>query len=274
MPGKVKSYHYSYCASRVKKRNKLPVRIGEMFVIILDWAKPVFIGALIGVFSISVLSLTPSLFMQHSFERNGIQLLSDRALADNSAEIISQAQKRIAASELYRPDMKFKVYLCSQHWKYLLASRFSLNSKGIYIPFTDRIILDMQGIAGKKDLVQCVAHEVTHAMVRNQFGLRSLVMPEWVSEGYAEYIAKGKWSSREAVRELLQLQSGRADPDDYGQSWLLVTYALNSRRIPLDKLFLKPPATEVLALEIQTQSLDWLINDIFELKPLQKNGKV
>lgn len=245
-----------------------------MFVIILDWAKPLCIGALAGVFSMSVLSFTPSLSMMHSFESEGIQLLSDRVLADNSAEIIRQAQKRIAASVLYRPDMKFKVYLCSQHWKYLLASSFSINSKGIYIPYTDRIILDMQGVAGKKDLVRCVAHEVTHAMVHNKLGWRSLVMPKWVSEGYAEYVAKGTWSNSDAENEILQLQSGTDDPDDYGQYRLLVTYALDAWNVPLDDLLRKPPTTRELTSAIKSQSVEWLVGNIFESKPFMKKVKL
>ncbi len=258
----MKAYHYSYCASRAKKRNVLFVRFGEIFIIILDWTKPAFIGAMIGVCSMSVLSLTPSLFMKHSYEGESIQLLSDRVLADNSAEIISRAQKKIAVSELYRPDMKFKVYLCSQHWKYLLASRFSINSKGIYIPFTDRIILDMQCIAGNKDLVRCVAHEVTHAMVRNKLGWRSLVMPKWVSEGYAEYVAKGTWSNLDAESKLFQLRSETVDHDDYGQYRMLVTYALDAWRVPLDDLLRKPPATRKLIFAIQSQSMDRLLDSI------------
>lgn len=240
----------------------LCVRIGKLIALILDWVKPVLIGALIGVLSMSVLSLTPSLFMKHSFESEGIRLLSDRALPDNSAEIISRAQKRIAASELYRPDMKFKVYLCSQHWKYLLASQFRFDTKGIYIPFTGRILLDKQSIAGEKDLVRCVAHEVTHAMVHNKLGWRSLVMPKWVSEGYAEYVAKGTWSNLDAEGELVQLQSESVDHDDYGQYRMLVTYALDVWKVPLDDLLRKPPANRELIFAIQSQSMDWLLDSI------------
>ena len=258
-------YAQSYRTMRAQREYRR-ARIVDLVIFCMKWFRlhcsEYLAGALTGLGIISTLSCTPSLFMSHSFEQSGIQLLSDGRLPGNPSEIVCRTYERIAASGLYRPDTKFKIYLCNSHWIYLLASSFSMNSKGIHVTTTGRIMIDMKNINGKDDLVRCIAHEITHDMVQNRLGWRVFMTPKWVSEGYAEYVAKRNWSSWEARRELLQLRSVDADAEDYGRYRLLVTYALDVWKVPLDDLLRKPPAMRELLFAMRAQTMAWLFGNI------------
>lgn len=259
-------YAQSYRTMRAERNHKFRFSIGELVILSLGWVRlhcsGYFSGALTGIGIISALSYTPSLFMNHSFEQSGIQLLSDSRLPENSSEIVSRTRERIAVSELYRSDTKFKIYLCNSHWLYLLASSFSLNSKGILVTTTGRIMIDMKSFYGKEDLVRCMAHEITHDMVRNHIGWRLVTTPNWVSEGYAEYVAQRSWSYCDVKDKLVRFRTGNIDPDDYGLYWLLVSYAIDVMNIPLDDLLRKPFKTLEMIAVIQTQSVPTLLDNL------------
>ena len=259
----MQAYHYSYCASRrTEKKQHFLSRIVALLSSLLDVVKPVCIGALAGIPLASALSYTPSLFVKHTLAREGIQLLSDRAISDNAAEVLAKAQKRLVASELYRPGMKFKVYLCNNHWLYLLASSFRWNSMGAHVSTTGRMMIDLKSLSSNESFVRSVAHEITHSMIRQHVGWRVMMLPKWVTEGYAEYVAHGAWSTRDARSELLQMQSESDDHEDYGQYRLMVTYALKVKGIPLQSLLFNPPAAREVVHDIQTQPMDRLMDSI------------
>lgn len=260
-------YAQSYRTLRAQ-RDYRRARISELVNFSLRWFRchcsGYLSGALLSLCIISVFSFTPSLFMKHSYEQNGVKLLSDVKLLDNSYKVLGAVNERIAASELYRPDMKFKVYLCNKRWVYFLASSFSLSSKGVYVTTTGRIAIDMTRIKGKNDLVHCITHEITHDMVQKHLGWRVLTTPKWVSEGYAEYVAQRSWSYCDVKENLAQIRTGNIDPDDYGLYWLLVSYALDVNNMPLVELFRKPFATAEIISAMQTQSVASLLDSLIE----------
>ena len=256
------SYTYSYRTTRVEKKSRHIAQIRALADFALCMAKSYCFWVVAILCITSALSCTPSLFMRYSFEQRGFQLLSDRALPYNSVEVVGMTREIVSESGLYRPDMKFKVYLCSRRWVYLLATCFSRDSKGAHVTATGRILINMKSIYGKNDLVRCIAHEVTHDMVRSHIGWRAFTIPTWVSEGYAEYVARRNWSRWEANKELLQLRSVAADTDNYGRYRLLVTYALDVWKVSLDDLFRKPPAMKELLFAMRTQTMVWLLGSI------------
>lgn len=254
--------YYSYGARKSTRENRLITRIAGLIAAVLPLTKYYLCGMILCFCMMMLLSLTPSLFMDHSLEQGGIRLLSDRALSENTAEIIGKIHEAVAASELYRPDMKFKIYLCNNHWLYLLASNLNMHTMGTYQLSTGRILINMQSILSKNSLEQCIAHEITHAMVRDHLGWRTITLPKWVSEGYAEYVAYRYWTKRDAMRELGKIKAGETNSDKYAHYRLLVTYALDEWKVPLDTLFSKPPKTKDLIFAMQSQSIDRLILNI------------
>jgi len=204
--------------------------------------------ALMTMAILASLSYLPSLLMPYHYEKHGIRLVSDRQLTDESPEITLRVFDRIKQSELYHSGQSFTVYLCNSRLLYVISSSFRRNKDGVYNLVTRRIILDRNNISGRDALVECIAHEITHRMVHTYLGWKMMVVPAWVSEGYAEYVAHDRLSLIEARELLKHLRTGKLDQDDYACYRLMVTCALTLLHVPLEELFRSPPsAGEVLA---------------------------
>lgn len=209
-----------------------------------------------------ILSFAPLPFMSYRLEQDGFLLLSDKPIPASTCIILSRTRDVIARSELYRGDMKFRVYLCNKSWLYLFTSCFSRKSKGVHIATTGQIALDMNIITGKNDFVHCLSHEAVHSMTRSHLGWRAIFLPTWVGEGYAEYVANGSWSTREAQSEIQSIKAGVTDDESYRRYRMLVSYAIDVWKIPLDDLYRRAPATKDIMFAMQYQRMAWLMSNI------------
>jgi len=208
------------------------------------------------------LSYLPSLLMSHHVEQDGITLVSDARLPENPAEIINGVISRIQRSELYQPNRQIHVHLCNSRLLYCVASWFSWNTRGTYQRITGQIMINMTSIYGREDLAGCIAHEITHDMVRKHLGRRVADLPEWVSEGYAEHVAYGRWPIWLAHEKVKQLRAGELARDDYSCYRLMVAYALEAQQIPLEVLLRKPPPAEELLSALTTRPFGRVIGTL------------
>ena len=107
-------------------------------------------------------------------------------------------------------------------------------------------------IMGDRMLDYFIAHEVTHQLTGRALGpVRSLFVPQYAREGYADYVGKGNaFDYEQARRDFL---AGRPEMDYqktglYLRFNLLVAYLLDHRGWSVDKLLKKaPPQQEVEA---------------------------
>jgi hypothetical protein len=86
-----------------------------------------------------------------------------------------------------------------------------------------------------------------------------MVVPAWVSEGYAEYVAHDRMSLIEARELLKDLRTGKLDQDDYACYRLMVTCALDLLHVPLEELFRNPPSVREVLCTLRSFPLEKLL---------------
>ncbi len=195
-------------------------------------------------------------------------LWSDRPIDETAARrVLDDAQARIARSEFYTPDQKFRVFVCNDNWRLVLYSQRLSGAMGgmadgwltrnIYLReadfATNRLIppsrkADMSG----RSLSYYVAHEATHVMESRALGRMAAVQyPVWMMEGYADYVGKG--GAFNIVENLAALKSGNPEMDPlhsglYRRYHLAVAYELDHKGLRARDMFAaKTPEPAVLA---------------------------
>lgn len=236
--------------------DKLP-RMGWM-----GWVKrAASAGALLVLAYIGVLAFPQPLFSHHTSYRN-YEVWSDQPIPPQIAQVLDDATRRLRTSELHEPDQTFKIFFCNASWRlWLFSHQFSDQiggnadtwlTRNVYIRSSDiaanRIhspgagpILD----AAQRPLSYYVAHEITHILESRAFGrLMYLRYPQWLTEGYADYIGKGGDFDFDENRRLL---AGGDALLDYRKSGLYrrfhleVSYLLDKKGLTVRQVFADPP---------------------------------
>lgn len=116
--------------------------------------------------------------------------------------VLARADARLATSPLYHAPVGTRVFLTSGGWRWRVLALTSGNALGFTRPWSDMVsdavIINSSDVAGdristayrERSLSGVIAHERTHIMVRRHVGLiRGLMLPAWISEGYADHVA-------------------------------------------------------------------------------------
>lgn len=116
--------------------------------------------------------------------------------------VLARADARLAASPLYRSPVGTRVFLTDGGWRWHLLALTSGNALGFTRPWSDMVsdavVINSSDVARdristayrERSLSGVIAHERTHIMVRRHVGLvRGLMLPGWISEGYADHVA-------------------------------------------------------------------------------------
>lgn len=227
--------------------------------------------ALVMLAYIGVLAFPQPLFSHHTSYRN-YEVWSDQAIPPQIAQVLDDATRRLRTSELHEPDKTTKIFFCNASWRlWLFSQQFSDQTGGnadtwltrnVYIRSSDiaanRIhspgtgpILD----AAQRPLSYYIAHEVTHILESRAFGrLMYLRYPQWLTEGYADYVGKGGDFNFDENRLLLVA----GDPLlDYRKSGLYrrfhleVFHLLNQKGLTVGQIFSDPPREQDLLDRLQ-----------------------
>ncbi len=104
----------------------------------------------------------------------------------------------------------------------------------------------------KWNLVQLLAHEMTHCLQYKKFGFWKSKpianIPDWKWEGYAEYIARQDYNQKNLFQNIERLKNadtskweiifedGTIAPIDYYKDWILVQYCLDIKKLSYEQL--------------------------------------
>lgn len=123
-------------------------------------------------------------------------------------ELIARSEALIAESPLAREREPRRIFLTAGGWRWRWLAATSPGTFALTRPLTDPVILVNRGdIAadtvtngraggGKRGLSAVIAHETTHGMLRRRFGRLALMgKPQWLVEGYCDYVAKESFLS-------------------------------------------------------------------------------
>jgi hypothetical protein len=138
------------------------------------------------------------------------------------ARVLQRADERVATSPLHSGPAGTRVFLTDGGWRWRVLALTAGESLGFTRPFSDvvsdAVILNRSDITrdtissryGTRSLSGVIAHERTHIMVRRHLGMiDGIMLPRWISEGYADHVAGESTLSAEDVARL------RAEGEDH-----------------------------------------------------------
>jgi len=165
--------------------------------------------------------LHPQLFFRWARAGAAIQVRSDQPIPNSAMVVVARAEAKIQSSALFDSQRVYPVYVCNSTWRWNYFSGFNGQSRAFETfmgraAFTRRARWDANqlvgpdGSDGARPLDVYIAHEIAHMMVADHLGAFGAGrLPSWVSEGYAEYVARRDTFNYDEAR--LRLLAGDED---------------------------------------------------------------
>jgi hypothetical protein len=216
-----------------------------------------------------VLLAYPQPLFAYELTSDGITVHSTGPIPDAMKTTLARARARLDRSPLGVEARMAHVFICQSRWVFALFARQNYRVAGVADWLVGQHVFlresDMENdrligpsgrpVSADRPLSYFIAHELMHvANVRTVGRWKYARQPQWVDDGYADYIARdidlgdALKKMKEDARELDPPRSGL-----YLRYHLLVAYWLDKRRMPLDGLLNAPPLRE--DIEAQLSSL-------------------
>jgi hypothetical protein len=222
---------------------------GIRFKRILILLSPVFV--LYSLFIATLLHPYPA--FPFKTDRHNIELYSDTPLPVETAPILDAVVTRLKKSPYYEANTTYKIFLAKDDRKF---SYFTLSNNSTagqsYVYLNQNIFMRSadfeknQIIIGgeyvdpaERSYTYFLTHELVHSMMVQETGrLEYALLPEWIKEGYAEYIARDSYNLTEELSVLRQVESGadRTMQGLYTQYHLYLAYSLDYSQNSLESL--------------------------------------
>jgi hypothetical protein len=212
----------------------------------------------------------PQPLFPFSLRSSNLTLYSERPIPDSPGKyVLALAAKKLARSPLYSGQENRNIFLCDSDWRQILLFNKDYGAGGVaQYPVTAGVILrrvDVAGnrmfsssgfvVAGDRTLDYYIAHEITHQLTGHALGpIRYFRLPQWVREGYADYVGKGdSFQYDQAKRALL---AGAPEMDWkksglYSRFHLLVAYLLDRQNWSVEQLLQNPPSQAAVEAAIK-----------------------
>lgn len=228
----------------------------------------IFLTSLAGVIAVLVLLIVfPEPMFKYRRVYQRYQLWSDRPIPTAIEQVLDDVTRRQRTSVLHDPRIPVKIFFCNEAWRmWLYGMHFSTKFGGVAdVWLTRHVIIRESDIAAnrilppgrgpladasQRPLSYFIAHEITHADESRRFG-RTMILryPEWLLEGYADYVGKGGEFDFDANRR--QFIAGARELDHarsrlYRGYHLRVAYLLDKKGWTLEQLFDHPPGENQL----------------------------
>ena len=220
----------------------------------------------------AALLCTPQPFFAYSVRADNIILYSDRPLPDEATrKVLLSSLQRLAKCPLYAAHPAASVFICNSRWREALffSKHYGVGGVSPY-PFTtnvflreasfeDNRLISPRGVAvvPPRTLDYFIAHELTHELTGRLVGPWAFYrMPQWVREGYADYVGKGETFRYDEVRQALLAGAPEMDFRRSGLYWrfnLLVSYLLDRQNWPVERL-LRGPWPDQAGVEAEIRS--------------------
>ncbi len=197
----------------------------------------------------------PQPFFAYSLVRGNLTLYSDQPFpGDAGAQVLALAETKLSASPMYSPTEQHAIYICNADWRQRLFFNRVYGVGGVnFYPLTYNVFLrnalveqnrlispSGKLVAGERTLDYYVAHEVGHSLTGKAVGpIRYHLLSEWVREGYADYLGKGRtFNYDDALRAFLANapEMDRQKSGLYLRYHLLVAYLLDKKQWSVEKL--------------------------------------
>jgi hypothetical protein len=200
-----------------------------------------------------------------------LSLYSDQAFTPEAGKrVLETVEAKLATSPLYSARERHAAFICNARWRQRLFFNRNYGVGGVnQYPLTTNVFLrdatveDNRLIApsggpvpGDRTLDYFIAHEITHTLTVRAVGwLKYLRLPQWVREGYADYVAKGTAFDYELARRAFLAGAPEMDWPKSGLYWryhLLVAYLLDKQHWPVQQLLESPPDQSQVEEELRS----------------------
>jgi len=202
----------------------------------------------------------PQPFFPHRATYKQITIYSRSELPKDIDAILHKTDSLLSRSELYNPQTKSRIFVCDSYglfWFYtgglrhIVAVTFPHTTRYIFVPKADYerdlVLFERVGPADKRErhLTNTLAHEITHLYLFDYLGRKAHVaLPDWIKEGYCEYIGQGDAiKPEEGMKHLL---SGDGDIPGlfYFRSRRMMEVLLDSQGLSIKRVLSHPPNEE------------------------------
>jgi hypothetical protein len=220
----------------------------------------------------ALLLCLPGPFFSHSVRAHSLILHSDRTFSEPAARhILELAEAKLATSPLYSSDHDQHIYICNARWRQRLFFNRDYGVGGVapypvspHVFLRDAAIDDNRLISphgkpvpGDRTLDYFIAHEITHQLTGHALGpMRYARLPQWVREGYADYVGKGSAFNYTEARAAFLAGAPEMDWKKSGLYWryhLLVAYLLDHQHWSVMQLLQQPPAQDSVEAAIRNE---------------------
>ena len=215
----------------------------------------------------------PQPLFAHQIVDGNFTVWSDRPIDPAIAEVLDDVRFRLETSELYDETQRFRVFLCNEDWRLrLLGQRFNASLGGVADGWFARHIFIRESVIAENRLVSpsggpmldaevrtlsyYIAHEAAHILEARAFGrVMAIWHPQWLWEGYADYVAKGGDFDFDLNRGLLINDHSHLDYERsglYRRFHLQVALLLDKKGLDVRDVFAAPPDEAELLAELRS----------------------
>jgi hypothetical protein len=215
----------------------------------------------------------PQPFFRSSVQAANLALYSDQAFPPEAGKrVLESVEAKLAASPLYSPQERHAAFICNARWRQRLFFNRNYGVGGVnQYPLTTNVFLrdaiidanrlispSGSQVPGDRTLDYFIAHEITHTLTAGAIGwIRYYKLPQWVREGYADYVAKGAAFDYEQARRALLAGAPEMDWERSGlylRYHLLVAHLLDKQHWTVQQLLKSPPEQEAVEDQVRGSS--------------------
>ena len=231
-------------------------------------------GSLLAILAIYLMLLCfPQPFFAYSATSGELTLYSDRPFEpERGKESLVAAQAKLAASPLFSAEESHAIFICNARWRQMLFFNRVYGVGGVnYYPVTRNVFLrdalveenrlvspSGKLVPGDRTLDYFITHEIAHSLTGEAVGaIRYHLLPEWVREGYADYVGKNStFNYDEALRAFLSdaPEMDREKSGLYLRYHLLVAYLLEKKKWSVQKLLEGSADQQTVENEVRTSA--------------------
>jgi hypothetical protein len=237
--------------------------IGRAFTLLTSCVAGLLVLALAYVLAASF----PKPMFGYRVDYQNYQVWSDQPIPDEISHVLDDVTRRLRTSSLHDRDTPVEIFFCNEPWRlWLFGRRFSTQLGGAAdVWVTRQVFIRASDIAAnrihtptgrpladaaQRPLSYYIAHEITHSDVSRRFGRTVMLRyPEWLLEGYADYVGKGGDFDFEENRALFAAGAAALERDRsglYREFHLKVAYLLDKKGWTLEQVFANPPEESAL----------------------------
>ena len=192
----------------------------------------------------------PQYLFAHEVSHKNFKVYARQPLDENINHVLDLAEERLVKSPIYNKETTERIFISDSFAFYTFQYPISRKSFASTLPGIGNIRINKADAAGdlvfrdsqtdnQRSLSGVIAHEVTHNLIREKFGLINSFtsLPNWKDEGYCEYVAGDATLSFEEGSRRWKENPDNDSKYAYFKYHQMVKYLLDVEKISVEELF-------------------------------------